>query len=165
MNHFDNQRYQPNQRRTDPKERNNDPRLLPAWVLVDSDFPSNVTVQIISAFVPFTMTKVLVVRASPPCDCLSRLLRFDLEPFVLKVYDPRFFDHRHKNTPERPWSLETERIAAANRGDGRRNLSFDTNDWPEDDDQAGWEEWYYQHSELQFHSEISAYTLLTPLQG
>ncbi|KAF5364703.1 hypothetical protein D9758_005525 [Tetrapyrgos nigripes] len=119
---------------------------------------SPLTVEVISAFTPFTMAQVLLVK--------DNSVSFLKSSFILKVYDPRFYSHRHEcKDRQRPWSSSAEAAAAAKRGSKGRNIEFEPHQWPGEDDKEGWEEWYYQNAEMQYHAEVSAYARLTPLQG
>jgi hypothetical protein len=100
------------------------------------------------------MSQVLVVQSHPG------------SYFVLKVYDPRFFSHRHNGHIKRPWSYNAEAGAATIRA--QPNTHFDflfPTELPDDDDLVGWEEWYYRHSDEAAASEIAGYTKLVLLQG
>ena len=106
------------------------------------------------AITPFTMSQVLVVQSRPGSD------------FVLKVYDPRFFCHRHDGKIKRPWSYDAEAGAATMRAQPNAHFDFVfPTELPDDDDLVGWEEWYYRHSDEAAASEIAAYTKLVSLQG
>ncbi|KIL59575.1 hypothetical protein M378DRAFT_169078 [Amanita muscaria Koide BX008] len=117
------------------------------------------------AFTPFSMGQAILVELDPGND--SSVLYLP-QTFILKVFDPKFFSHRlpKGSRPARPWTLEAETTAAAARKEQNRGRDPDFEPWriPEDDDAPGWEEWYYQNAELQYHAEISAYDRLKVLQ-
>ena len=111
---------------------------------------------VVEAFTPFTMSQVLVVQTNHKSQ--SRI--------ILKIYDPRFFSHRFKGRIQRPWSYHAEKEAARQRAALNEPFSFVFPlERPEDDDKVGWEEWYYQQTEVAANREVTAYRHLTPLQG
>lgn len=88
------------------------------------------------------------------------------ERFLAKIYDPRFYPHRHWR-PARPWSPEAESGAASarhNRGMSR-DPYFKAIGQPEPEDLPGWEERYFQTSERQYQAEAAAYGHLKKFQG
>jgi hypothetical protein len=85
-------------------------------------------------------------------------------PVILKLYDPRFFSHQKqtRGRPVRPWTYHAEAEAAKKRTYAS-NADFKQHEWPDDDDSVGWEEWYYQQTELAFWNEFWAYKRLALL--
>ncbi|KAF7331841.1 hypothetical protein MKEN_00064200 [Mycena kentingensis (nom. inval.)] len=128
----------------------------------DRKIEQNVCVTVAKALTPFTMSQVLLVDVYPP---VPNILPAATASFILKVYDPRFLQHRKgtKNSAPHPWTLAAEATAAR-----RRELAV-TQDlrtfWPDDHDAAGWEEYYHHNLQEMFVNELSAYEHLLPLQG
>lgn len=117
-------------------------------------------VTVVRPFNPFSMSQVLLVRIEQNSSNLPLPLNSCV---ILKVYDPRFFEHRTKfKTQAHPWALEHE-LAAVPRF--KSDPDFDYCPYPEDDDKVGWEVWYYQQMETAFRNEISSYRHLAALQG
>jgi hypothetical protein len=127
---------------------------LSVMVINDDRSVSHLSFTVSKAFTPFTMSQVLVVQSCPK------------SYFVLKVYDPQFFSHRHDRQIKRPWSYDAEAGAAAIRAqpDAHFDFVFPT-EFPDDGDLVGWEECYYRHSDEAAASEVAAYAKLVPLQG
>ena len=127
-------------------------------------------VQVIRALTPFTMSQVILVERSGNIEkdnnSISHSCRLLPKTFLAKIYDPRFFSHRRARSwrPARTWSAEAESKAAAAR---RQPRDPDFTAWyhPESGDLPGWEEWYFQSSERQYHSEVTSYEYLQVLQG
>ena len=125
-------------------------------------------VQVIRAFTPFTMSQVILVERSGEIekDNNSHSCRLLPKTFLAKIYDPRFISHRLAQPwrPARPWSVEAENKAAAAR---RQPRDPDFKPWnrPESGDLPGCEEFYFQISEGQYHSEVTSYEYLQVLQG
>ncbi|KAJ7265913.1 hypothetical protein B0H12DRAFT_1100098 [Mycena haematopus] len=123
----------------------------------------NVQAIVVKAFTPFTMSQVLLLDISPPVP--------DILPpntsFILKVYDPRFLQHRRgtKSSAPHPWTLAAETTAARRRAFGEVTSTSIPTWWPDDSDTAGWEEYYRANLELIFKNELAAYTRLSSLQG
>ncbi|TDL20733.1 hypothetical protein BD410DRAFT_364756 [Rickenella mellea] len=123
----------------------------------------DITVTVVQAFTPFTRAQVLVVRThqTSPIACLpSKSL------VVLKIYDPRFFDHR-KATKYRPahlWSFQAE-SEAAKKPRASPTAFLEHSELPEDDDPVQWEEYYYKYFEKRFQAETASYEALKSLQG
>jgi serine/threonine protein kinase len=108
------------------------------------------------------MSQVLLVDINPP---IPEILPDAETSFILKVYDPRFLQHRQgsKSSAPHPWTLAAETIAAR-----RREFGADTylpTWWPDDSDTAGWEQYYHGNLQQIFKNELAAYTRLLPLQG
>ncbi|KAJ7098331.1 hypothetical protein C8R44DRAFT_748177 [Mycena epipterygia] len=127
---------------------------------VDDKTERNVQATVVKAFTPFTMSQVLLVDINPP---IPDVLPTAKTSFILKVYDPRFLQHRKgtKSSAPHPWTLAAETTAA-------RRRAFDTplpTWWPDDSDAAGWEEYYHSNLQQIFKNELAAYTRLFPLQG
>ena len=111
---------------------------------------------VVDAFTPFTMSQVLVVQTNHKSQ----------SPIILKVYDPRCFSHRFKGRIQHPWSYRAEKEAARQRAAPNEPFDFVFPlERPEDDDTVGWEEWYYQQTEVAANREVISYRNLTPLQG
>jgi hypothetical protein len=110
------------------------------------------------------MQQVLVVQTAQDCPSIGIPSKSYI---ICKVYDPRFCLERHEYEPYVPWTLEAEVEAAEQRQKQPPLPISEFKHWirPDDDDAVGYEEWYYQHAELAFHSEISAYWSLASLQG
>ncbi|KIL61608.1 hypothetical protein M378DRAFT_166726 [Amanita muscaria Koide BX008] len=125
------------------------------------------SLRVLRAFTPFTMAQAILVEHDPGKDSSANLHL--PETFLLKVYDPKFYSHRlpQGSSPARPWTLEAEMTAAAERQEENLGRDPDFEPWsqPDDDDAPGWEEWYYQNAELQYHAEVSAYGRLEVLQS
>ncbi|KAF8211646.1 hypothetical protein K438DRAFT_1807657 [Mycena galopus ATCC 62051] len=123
----------------------------------------NVQATVVKAFTPFTMSQVLMLDINPPHP--------DILPpntsFILKVYDPRFLQHRQgtKSSGPHPWTLAAETVAARRRAFGADTATSLPTWWPDDSDSAGWEEFYRASLELLFKNELAAYTRLRSLQG
>ncbi|KAM6490132.1 hypothetical protein JOM56_014451 [Amanita muscaria] len=130
--------------------------------------PTNtpLSLRVLRAFTPFNMGQAVLVELDPGKDS-SAYLHLP-ETFVLKVYDPKFDPHRllRRSRLGRPWTLdgETTAVAARKEHNRGRDPDFEPCGRPEDDDAPGWEEWYYQNAELQYHAEISVYDRLKVLQ-
>ncbi|KAM6490134.1 hypothetical protein JOM56_014453 [Amanita muscaria] len=130
--------------------------------------PTNtpLSLRVLRAFTPFTMGQVILVELDPGKNSSAYLSLPQM--FILKVFDPRFYSHRllEGSRPARPWTLEAETTAAAARKEQNRGRDPDFVPWPRpaNDDAPGWEEWYYQQAEAQYHAEISAYDRLKILQ-
>ncbi|KAJ7484455.1 hypothetical protein FB451DRAFT_1083880 [Mycena latifolia] len=128
----------------------------------DDKTERNVQATVAKAFTPFTMSQVLLVDINPP---IPDLLPAAKSSFVLKVYDPRFLQHRKgtKTSAPHPWTLAAESTAARRRAFGA--TTFLPTWWPDDADAAGWEEYYHANLQQLFTNELAAYTRLLPLQG
>lgn len=109
-----------------------------------------ISVTVVRSFTPFTMSQALLV-------CLH-----DGPTRILKVYDPRFAEHRHKYTPTHPW---TQRLEAQAISRTTPDPIFDFMSFPDDNDRVGWEIWYYQQMERRFRSEVESYRRLHSLQS
>ena len=109
------------------------------------------SVTVVEPFTPFTMSQVLLVL-------MNNL------PIVVKVYDPRFLDHRKasRRSLARPWNFDIE-IETIRRTTPDPNFEFALH--PGDDDRVGWEIWYYQQMECAFRNEVESYKRLHQLQG
>ncbi|KAJ7089299.1 hypothetical protein B0H15DRAFT_840284 [Mycena belliarum] len=129
---------------------------------VDDKTERNVQATVAKAFTPFTMSQVLLVDINPP---IPDILSGAKTSFVLKVYDPRFLQHRKgtKSSAPHPWTLKAETTAARRRAFGA--TTFLPTWWPDDADAAGWEEYYFSNLQQLFTNELAAYTRLLPLQG
>ncbi|KAF7354871.1 hypothetical protein MSAN_01401600 [Mycena sanguinolenta] len=123
----------------------------------------NVQATVVKAFTPFTMSQVLLLDINPP---LPDILPTNTK-FILKVYDPRFLQHRQgtKSSAPHPWTLAAETTAARRRQFGANTSTFLPTWWPDDSDTAGWEEYYHGNLEFIFKNELTAYTRLLSLQG
>ncbi|KAG5649489.1 hypothetical protein H0H81_003494 [Sphagnurus paluster] len=55
--------------------------------------------------------------------------------------------------------------AASEKRTAPWDRDFQQSDWPEFEDAPGWEEWYYQNSELHYRNEVTGYACLTSMQG
>jgi hypothetical protein len=121
--------------------------------------------QITHVFTPFTLGQVLVARLSHLTTLPNGMVLPESSYILLKIYDPRFCELRHRGDEEdwQPWNVEAERKAAATRApcDGEPELPGTIA--PEDPE--GYEEWYFQYSEVQFAAETTAYSLLKNLLG
>ncbi|CAG7847215.1 SubName: Full=Uncharacterized protein {ECO:0000313/EMBL:CCA66792.1} [Serendipita indica DSM 11827] len=146
----------------------------PGAILTLQLAPDDITclVEVIKPFIPFTISQVLLCKPAESQTEPSHPLIDQLpEAFIVKVYDPRYMDHRlpFKSRPARPWSLDGEQEAATRReerGCPGRDANYDLANWPEeDDDKPGWEEWYFQSAEDQYYHESEAYKRLEPVQG
>ncbi|KAJ7762740.1 hypothetical protein DFH07DRAFT_402783 [Mycena maculata] len=128
----------------------------------DDKTERNVQATVAKAFTPFTMSQVLLVDINPP---IPDNLPVANASFILKVYDPRFLQHRKgtKSSAPHPWTLAAENTAARRRAFGAN--TFLPTWWPDDADAAGWEEYYHGNLQQMFKNELSAYTRLLPLQG
>ncbi|KAJ7698679.1 hypothetical protein B0H17DRAFT_1129712 [Mycena rosella] len=128
----------------------------------DDKSERNVQATVVKAFTPFTMSQVLLVDINPP---IADGLPPAKSSFVLKVYDPRFLQHRKgtKASAPHPWTLAAEITAARRRAFGAG--TFLPTWWPDDADSAGWEEYYHSNLQQLFTNELAAYTRLLPLQG
>ncbi|KXN85546.1 hypothetical protein AN958_11113 [Leucoagaricus sp. SymC.cos] len=128
-------------------------------------FPFTLNVDVLQPVLPFRpVSQILVVQSSS--EETEELL--DLPrgtSFIVKVYDPRFREDRFKCKWSRPWSYTAECEAAKIRVTEGRDPDFKFWPEPEEEDAAGWEEWFYQKAETQHHYELSAYRRLAPLQG
>ncbi|KAJ7690162.1 hypothetical protein B0H16DRAFT_1655573 [Mycena metata] len=122
----------------------------------------NVQVTVVKAFTPFTMSQVLLVNINLP---VPDILPAGSTSFVLKVYDPRFLQHRKgtKSSAPHPWTLAAETTAARRRAFGAD--TFLPTWWPDESDTAGWEQYYFANLQHLFTTELAAYTRLLPLQG
>ena len=146
---------------------------LPGATLLLSLGPNDdlLNVRVIQAFTPFTMSQAILVERSGQNEKEDSTARSHQLPeqFLTKIYDPRFYSHRLARhwRPARPWSLEAESEAASARR--KRGISrdpyFKASRQPEPEDLPGWEEWYFQNSERQYHAEAAAYGHLKKLQG
>ncbi|KIL64947.1 hypothetical protein M378DRAFT_162513 [Amanita muscaria Koide BX008] len=131
--------------------------------------PTNtpLSLRVLRAFTPFTMGQTILVELDPGKNSSAYL--FLPQTFILKVLDTKFYSYRlpKGSSPARPWTLGAEITAAAARKKQNRSRDPDFEPWetPEDDDAPGWEEWYYQQAEAQYHGEISAYDCLKVFQG
>ncbi|KAJ6516400.1 hypothetical protein C8R45DRAFT_243389 [Mycena sanguinolenta] len=123
----------------------------------------NVQATVVKAFTPFTMSQVLLLDINQP---LPDILPVNAK-FILKVYDPRFLQHRQgtKSSAPHPWTLAAETTAARRREFGANTSTFLPTWWPDDSDTAGWEEYYHGNLEFIFKNELAAYTRLLSLQG
>jgi hypothetical protein len=85
-------------------------------------------------------------------------------PTIIKVYDPRYFNHRQssKYRPAHPWSYQIEAEVIRQT---TPDPNFDFSLYPQHNDFVGWEIWYYQQVEYTFRSEVESYMRLAPLQG
>ncbi|KAJ7477232.1 hypothetical protein B0H11DRAFT_1296658 [Mycena galericulata] len=128
----------------------------------DDKSERNVQATVVKAFTPFTMSQVLLVDIIPP---VPDILPTEKTSFVLKVYDPRFLQHRKgtKSSAPHPWTLAAESTAARRRAFGAS--TYLPTWWPDDADAAGWEEYYHANLQQIFKNELAAYTRLLPLQG
>ncbi|KAJ7229132.1 hypothetical protein GGX14DRAFT_616950 [Mycena pura] len=124
----------------------------------DDKTERNVQATVAKALTPFTMSQVLLVEINPPTPGI-------LPSVILKVYDPRFLQHREgtKSSAPHPWTLAAETTAARRRAFGAH--TFLPTWWPDNNDAAGWEEYYYSNLQHMFKNELAAYTRLLPLQG
>ena len=109
------------------------------------------SVTVVRPFTPFTICQVLLVR-------------MDNVPTVVKIYDPRFLNHRgrSKRRPARPWSFALE-AEAVRRSTPDPLVEFPPH--PDVHDRVGWEMWYYRQMERAFLSEEESYKRLLDLQG
>ncbi|KAJ7163827.1 hypothetical protein C8R43DRAFT_988830 [Mycena crocata] len=128
----------------------------------DDKTERNVQATVAKALTPFTMSQVLLVDINPPIPDILPAAKLG---FILKVYDPRFLQHRKgtKASAPHPWTLAAETTAAR-----RRVFGADTylpTWWPDDSDAAGWEEYYHSNLQQIFKNELAAYTQLLSLQG
>ncbi|KAJ7067875.1 hypothetical protein C8F01DRAFT_978646 [Mycena amicta] len=131
---------------------------------VDDKTERNVQVTVAKALTPFTMSQVLIVDVNAP---IPEILPAATTSFILKVYDPRFLQHRngtHSSAPH-PWTLAAETTAARRREFGAHTQTYLRTWWPDDNDAAGWEEYYHHNLQEMFKNELAAYTRLIPLQG
>ncbi|KAJ6543917.1 hypothetical protein B0H19DRAFT_1168903 [Mycena capillaripes] len=128
----------------------------------DDKTERNVQATVVKAFTPFTMSQVLLVDINAP---VPDILPAEQTSFILKVYDPRFLQHRNgtKSSAPHPWTLAAETTAARRRAFGA-DIYLPTW-WPDDSDTAGWEEYYYANLQQTFKNELAAYTRLLSLQG
>ncbi|KAJ7255259.1 hypothetical protein C8J57DRAFT_1345885 [Mycena rebaudengoi] len=126
------------------------------------DTECNVQATVVKAFTPFTMSQVLLVKIDSP---VPDILPEECSTFVLKVYDPRFLQHRKgsKSSAPHPWTLAAETTAAKRRIFGAE--TYLPTWWPADSDTAGWEEYYHANLQQIFKNELSAYNRLLSLQG
>ncbi|KAJ6532687.1 hypothetical protein DFH09DRAFT_1407917 [Mycena vulgaris] len=121
----------------------------------------NVQATVVKALTPFTMSQVLLVDIDSP---IPDILPATKTSFILKVYDPRFLQHRKgtKSSAPHPWTLAAETTAARRRAFGAD--TFLPTWWPDDADAAGWEEYYHANAQQIFKNELAAYTRLRSLQ-
>ncbi|KAF7330861.1 hypothetical protein MVEN_02425500 [Mycena venus] len=129
----------------------------------DDKTARNVQATVVKAFTPFTMSQVLLVDVNPP---VPDILPTTTTTFILKVYDPRFLQHRQgtKSSAPHPWTLAAETTAARRRAFGA-DILYRSTWWPDDNDDPGWEEYYYLNLQQMFRNELAAYTRLLSLQG
>ncbi|KAJ6616424.1 hypothetical protein B0H10DRAFT_2036930 [Mycena sp. CBHHK59/15] len=128
----------------------------------DDKTERNVQATVVKAFTPFTMSQVLLVDINPP---IPDVLVPAESSFILKVYDPRFLQHRKgtKSSAPHPWTIAAETTAAKRRILGAQ--IYLPTWWPDDADAAGWEEYYHANLQQIFKNELAAYTKLRALQG
>ncbi|KAJ6463205.1 hypothetical protein C8R47DRAFT_1157444 [Mycena vitilis] len=128
----------------------------------DDKTERNVQATVVKALTPFTMSQVLLVKLTSP---IPDILPDPEANFILKVYDPRFLQHRNgtKASAPHPWTLAAETTAARRRAFSADN--FLPTWWPDESDTAGWEEFYYSNLQHIFKNELAAYTRLLSLQG
>lgn len=127
------------------------------FLLALEDHP-HLIVEVVRPLTPFTMSQLFVVK------CASDTPQYPT-CMVLKIYDPRFLPHRTAIKIPRPWTHAAETVAASRRK-SRRDVDFNpTVRAKQEDGLAGWEEYYFQLAEKQYHSELTAYTALATLQG
>jgi hypothetical protein len=101
---------------------------------------SIIQVHVESLFLPFT--KAQVMRIALPSD-----LRSEFPPnAVLKLYDPRWIDDRDDH--DQPWSPSREAAARAAWSEKRWNGLNLLDDDDEDYDDAKWEEYYRQLTQV-----------------
>nr|GAT46147.1 predicted protein [Mycena chlorophos] len=131
---------------------------------IDETIERTVDVTIAKALTPFTMSQVLLVDIEPP---IPDILPAATNSLVLKVFDPRFLQHRNgtKGSAPHPWTLAAETTAARRREFGMNTHTQLPTWWPDDNDAAGWEEYYHHNLEEMFQNEVAAYDRLLPLQG
>lgn len=126
----------------------------------DSDESArSVQATVVKSYTPFTLSQVLLLDINSP---LPDFLPSTKTNFILKVYDPRFLQHRQgtKLSAPHPWTLAAETTAAR-----RRAFANLPTWWPDDSDAAGWEEYYHANLQQMFKNELAAYTRLFSLQG
>ncbi|KAK7061290.1 hypothetical protein R3P38DRAFT_2828653 [Favolaschia claudopus] len=130
----------------------------------DDKATRNAQATVVKALTPFTMSQVLLVDINPPSPDIIPAVN---SSFILKVYDPRFLQHRKGSTSSRPhpWTLDAETTAARRRSFSEDKHVFVPTWWPDDSDAAGWEEYYHANLTQMFKTELAAYARLRPLQG
>ena len=69
------------------------------------------------------------------------------------------------NAPPKKKKTEKEAASERQRAAPTQPSNFVPLKIPDGDDKVGWEEWYYQQSEVAANREVTAYWHLTPLQG
>jgi hypothetical protein len=139
------------------------PYYLPGFKLYlrFSDGADENSFTVVRTFQPFTMAQVLLVESSSIASSKA----------VLKVYDPRFMDHSRNSkmfkSYKTTWSHSTEAEATRIRqAKGPEPWAFiEIGKWPGEDDQVGWEEWFYQRARSMYYNEVTAYDRLKCLQG
>ncbi|KXN81693.1 hypothetical protein AN958_03940 [Leucoagaricus sp. SymC.cos] len=77
-----------------------------------------IIVEVIHPITPFTMGQILIVRLSYSNEIAEQLnLPQNDTPFIVKVFDPRFFDDRRTREPPKPWTFAAKSEAVQKRGD------------------------------------------------
>ncbi|KAI0052014.1 hypothetical protein FA95DRAFT_1533557 [Auriscalpium vulgare] len=136
-----------------------------ATIAVDID-DEDVTVTVVRACMPFTVSQVLIVRTSEPTPTSIDPTPTSILPpnklVALKIYDPRFTGRRGEKKDGLPvcypWSAENEAKAASRRQWWQKRDLDST-------DAVDGEEYYWREQEDSQLSEVKTYEHLESLQG